>query len=129
MLRSLAGALASLESARRDAATRSKKILRALMQARRGVIVLGACNALSAKVAAELGSEAIYVTDAGFTNMWFSMPDQALMGLHDIADHTARIREAVEVPLIVDADIGSGNTINVPTRSRPQLMRAKTLNR
>nr|WP_295778285.1 isocitrate lyase/PEP mutase family protein [Rhodoferax sp.] len=91
----------------------SKIILRALVDARRGVIVPGAFNALSARVVADLGYEAIYVTGAGVTNMWFGMPDQAFMGLHEIADHTARIRDAVNVPLIVDADTGFGNALNV----------------
>lgn len=44
--------------------------------------------------------------------MWLGMPDQGFMGLHEIADHTARIRDAVEVPLIVDADTGFGNALN-----------------
>ena len=44
--------------------------------------------------------------------MTFALPDQAFMGLSDIADHTARIRDAVEVPLIVDADTGFGNALN-----------------
>jgi 2-methylisocitrate lyase-like PEP mutase family enzyme len=35
------------------------------------------------------------------------------MGLAEIADHTARIRDAVELPLIVDADTGFGNALNV----------------
>ena len=91
----------------------SKKTLRALVEARRGVVVPGAFNALSARVVADLGFEAIYVTGAGVTNMWFGMPDQAFMGLHEIADHTARIRDAVDVPLIVDADTGFGNALNV----------------
>lgn len=91
----------------------TRKTLRALAEARRGVIVPGAFNALSARVVADLGYEAIYVTGAGVTNMWFGMPDQAFMGLHEIADHTARIRDAVDVPLIVDADTGFGNALNV----------------
>ena len=86
--------------------------LKALASARRGVIVPGAFNALSARVVADLGYEAIYVTGAGVTNMWFGLPDQAFMGLTDIADHTARIRDAVELPLIVDADTGFGNALN-----------------
>ena len=91
--------------------TRQK--LKALVDARRGVIVPGAFNALSAKVIEDLGFEAIYVTGAGVTNMWFGMPDQGFMGLAEIADHTARIRDAVELPLIVDADTGFGNALNV----------------
>ena len=90
----------------------SKQKLKALADARRGVIVPGAFNAMSAKVIEDLGFEAIYITGAGVTNMWFGMPDQGFMGLTDIADHTARIRDTVEVPLLVDADTGFGNAVN-----------------
>ncbi|MEG0677013.1 MAG: isocitrate lyase/phosphoenolpyruvate mutase family protein [Comamonas sp.] len=90
----------------------SKQKLKALADARRGVIVPGAFNAMSARLIADLGFEAIYVTGAGVTNMWFGMPDQGFMGLTDIADHTARIRDAVDVPLLVDADTGFGNAVN-----------------
>lgn len=91
----------------------TRKTLKALAQARRGVLVPGAFNALSAKVIEDLGFEAIYITGAGVTNMWFGMPDQGFMGLAEMADHTARIRDAVELPLIVDADTGFGNALNV----------------
>ena len=86
--------------------------LRHLVQARRGVLVPGAFNALSARVVADMGFDAVYVTGAGVTNMWLGMPDQAFVGLSDMADHTARIRDAVELPLIVDADTGFGNALN-----------------
>lgn len=91
----------------------TRQQLKALVEARRGVIVPGAFNALSARVIEDLGYSAIYVTGAGVTNMWFGMPDQGFMGLAEIADHTARIRDAVSVPLIVDADTGFGNALNV----------------
>ncbi|HSV52823.1 MAG TPA: isocitrate lyase/PEP mutase family protein [Burkholderiaceae bacterium] len=91
----------------------TKKTLRALAEARRGLLVPGAFNALSARVIADLGFEAIYVTGAGVTNMSLGLPDQGFMGLAEIADHTARIRDAVELPLIVDADTGFGNALNV----------------
>lgn len=91
----------------------TRKTLKTLAEARRGVLVPGAFNALSAKVIEDLGFEAIYVTGAGVTNMWFGLPDQGFMGLAEIADHTARIRDAVNLPLIVDADTGFGNALNV----------------
>lgn len=91
----------------------TRKQLRSLVQARRGVLVPGAFNALSARVIEDLGFEAIYITGAGVTNMWFGLPDQGFMGLAEITDHTARIRDAVTLPLIVDADTGFGNALNV----------------
>lgn len=106
------GASASLGAARRESVSTRKK-LRALAEARRGLLVPGAFNALSARVIEDLGFEAIYVTGAGVTNMWFGMPDQGFMGLAEIAEHTARIRDAVALPLIVDADTGFGNALNV----------------
>jgi 2-methylisocitrate lyase-like PEP mutase family enzyme len=90
-----------------------KQQLKALVNARRGVLVPGAFNALSARVIEDLGFEALYITGAGVTNMWFGLPDQGFMGLHEMAEHTARIRDAVNVPLIVDADTGFGNALNV----------------
>jgi 2-methylisocitrate lyase-like PEP mutase family enzyme len=91
----------------------TRQQLRKLAEARRGVLVPGAFNALSAKLIEDLGFEALYITGAGVTNMWFGLPDQGFMGLHEIAEHTARIRDAVALPLIVDADTGFGNALNV----------------
>jgi 2-methylisocitrate lyase-like PEP mutase family enzyme len=91
----------------------TRQQLRKLAEARRGVLVPGAFNALSAKLIEDLGFEALYITGAGVTNMWYGLPDQGFMGLHEIAEHTARIRDAVALPLIVDADTGFGNALNV----------------
>ncbi len=91
----------------------TKQRLKDMVAARRGVLVPGAFNALSAKVIEDLGFEAIYVTGAGVTNMWLGLPDQGFIGLAEIADHTARIRDAVSLPLLVDADTGFGNALNV----------------
>lgn len=91
----------------------TKQQLKALLDARRGALVPGAFNALSAKVIEDLGFEAIYVTGAGVTNMALGLPDQGFMGLAEMAEHTARIRDAVSLPLLVDADTGFGNALNV----------------
>jgi 2-methylisocitrate lyase-like PEP mutase family enzyme len=95
------------------ATTNSRAALRRLVDARRGTLVPGAFNALSARVAADLGFEAIYVTGAGVTNMQLGLPDQGFMGLAEIAEATGRIRDAVDLPLLVDADTGFGNALNV----------------
>ena len=84
----------------------SKQAFKRLVQARQGVLVPGAFNALSARIVADMGFQAIYVTGAGVTNMWLGLPDQAFVGLHEITEHTTRIRDAVDLPLIVDAEIG-----------------------
>ncbi|MET0517362.1 MAG: isocitrate lyase/PEP mutase family protein [Burkholderiaceae bacterium] len=94
--------------------TPARKALRRLVDTRRGALLPGAFNALSARIAADLGFEALYITGAGLTNMQLGLPDQGFMGLAEIAEATGRIRDAVEaLPLIVDADTGFGNALNV----------------
>jgi 2-methylisocitrate lyase-like PEP mutase family enzyme len=83
-----------------------------MVDERRGLIVPGAFNAMSARVVAENGFRAVYVTGAGVTNMTMGIPDLSFIGLHEICEHTARIRDAVEIPVIVDADTGFGNPVN-----------------
>ena len=80
---------------------------------RRAVVVPGAANALSARIIEDLGFDAVYVTGAGVTNMYLGLPDMGFLSLTQLAEHTAAIREAVSLPLIVDADTGFGNALSV----------------
>lgn len=91
----------------------TKQTLREKVARRSGLIVAGAFNAMSARVVADQGFEAVYLTGAGLTNMHYGAPDLGIIGLRDVADATMRIREAVEdLPLIVDIDTGFGNAVN-----------------
>jgi 2-methylisocitrate lyase-like PEP mutase family enzyme len=79
-----------------------------------GALLLpGAANALAARVIADMGFEAVYLSGAGLTNTYLGMPDLGFVGLSEIAQHTATIRDAVDLPIIVDADTGFGNALNV----------------
>ena len=91
----------------------TRALLRSKVQARQGLLVPGAFNALSARVVADMGFEAVYLSGAGLTNMLYGLPDLAFIGLQDVAQATAAIRGAVDIPLIVDADTGFGNALNV----------------
>ena len=87
--------------------------LRTALAEKRGLLVPGAGNALAARVIESLGFEAVYLSGAGLTNNFYGMPDLGFVGLEDIARHTAALRDAIELPLIVDADTGFGNALNV----------------
>lgn len=87
--------------------------LRNLTAQRKALLLPGAANALTARVIEDLGFQAIYVTGAGVTNTFLGMPDIGLISLTELAAHVAAMREAVALPLIVDADTGFGNAINV----------------
>jgi 2-methylisocitrate lyase-like PEP mutase family enzyme len=89
------------------------KILRTKVLERRGLLVPGAANALAARVIEDLGFEVVYLSGAGLTNSLWGMPDLGFISLPELAQHAATIREAVNLPIIVDADTGFGNAVNV----------------
>ncbi|MEV4177948.1 isocitrate lyase/PEP mutase family protein [Nonomuraea sp. NPDC049709] len=87
--------------------------LRTLIGSGRLLVVPGAANALTARVIEDCGFESVYVTGAGLANTHLAVPDIGLLTFSELVAHVAAIREAVSVPLIVDADTGFGNPINV----------------
>lgn len=87
--------------------------LRAMLREEKGVILPGAPNALAARIIADLGFKAVYLTGAGLTNMHLGLPDLGFMDLRMVTDHVMAIRRVIDLPLIVDIDTGFGNAINV----------------
>jgi len=87
------------------------------------LLLVGAPNALTARVVEETGFEAVYLSGAGIANTFFGAPDIGLSGLAELRDHVAAVRDAVELPLVVDIDTGFGNALNV-RRTVRELARA-----
>lgn len=94
-------------------ASSRRQAFRQQVATRKALLMPGAFNAMSARVIEDLGFQALYLTGAGVTNMSFGLPDLGFIGLSDMAEHTARVRDAVDLPLLVDADTGFGNALNV----------------
>ena len=93
--------------------TKSTTTLKSLLAKRQGMTLPGAANGLFARVIEDLGYEAVYVTGAGVANMFLGAPDIGLTTLTEIANHVAAIADAVALPLLVDADTGFGNPVNM----------------
>lgn len=77
------------------------------------LILPGAPDALGARVIEALGFEAAYITGAGVTNARLGVPDLGLITLTELADTVEGVREAVAIPIVVDADTGFGGPLNV----------------
>jgi len=73
----------------------------------------GAFDALSALLVEQAGFEAVYLSGASIAYTQLGRPDLGLVSFDHVADVVARICERVEIPLIVDADTGFGNALNV----------------
>jgi 2-methylisocitrate lyase-like PEP mutase family enzyme len=87
--------------------------LRDLIHAEGGLVLPGVANALTARIAQDLGFSALYITGAGVTNTFLGLPDLGLLSLSEMAAHVRAITDAVELPVIVDADTGFGNAVSV----------------
>jgi 2-methylisocitrate lyase-like PEP mutase family enzyme len=80
---------------------------------RRPLLLPGVYDALSARLAEAAGFEAVYLTGAGLANSRFGVPDIGLVTADQLLDHVAAIADAVDARLVVDADTGFGNAVNV----------------
>lgn len=77
------------------------------------ILAPGAYDALSALLVEQAGFEAIYMSGASIAYTQLGQPDIGLLSLQQVADVAARVRDRVSIPLIVDADTGFGNALNV----------------
>jgi 2-methylisocitrate lyase-like PEP mutase family enzyme len=77
------------------------------------LILPGVANALAARVVADTGFAAAYVTGAGIANTFLGIPDNGLVTMTELTDHLAAIRQVFPHPLMVDADTGFGNALNM----------------
>jgi 2-methylisocitrate lyase-like PEP mutase family enzyme len=73
----------------------------------------GIYDALSAALAEAAGFEAAYLSGAQIAYTLLGRPDIGLVSMSEVADTMARIRERVALPVIIDADTGFGNAMNV----------------
>jgi 2-methylisocitrate lyase-like PEP mutase family enzyme len=87
--------------------------LRPLVDSGRTLVLPGAANALTARIVEDIGFEAVYVTGAGLTNTLLGSPDIGLLSLPELVSQVIAIRNAVDIPIVVDADTGFGNAVNV----------------
>jgi 2-methylisocitrate lyase-like PEP mutase family enzyme len=78
-----------------------------------GLLMAGAGNALAARCIEAAGFRSMLVSGAAIANSYLGMPDIGLVSVTELAAHVAAIREAVNIPILADADTGFGNAINV----------------
>jgi 2-methylisocitrate lyase-like PEP mutase family enzyme len=73
----------------------------------------GVYDPLTAAMAEEAGFEAAYLSGAQIAYTSLGAPDLGIVSMTEVANVISRIRERTAIPLIVDADTGFGNALNV----------------
>lgn len=76
-------------------------------------LVPGAFNALTARLIERAGFQAAYLSGAAFSAGTLALPDIGLFTLSELTSETTRITRRTALPLIVDADVGFGEAVNV----------------
>ena len=87
--------------------------LRARLSRKPIVVAPGVYDAFTALVATQAGFQTLYVSGAAIAYSKFARPDIGLTGMSEVAETIALIRDRVGAHLIVDADTGYGNALNV----------------
>ena len=87
------------------------------------LIMPGVYDALSAKIAGRAGFEVIFITGFSLSATLLGEPDFGLLTQTEVVSAAQRICSVVDTPVIVDADTGYGNAINV-MRTVQELIRA-----
>jgi methylisocitrate lyase len=93
---------------------KSRQSLREQLENKNKIMVLpGVFDALSARIAEQVGFEAMFQTGYGSSAALLGMPDFGFLNASETVDNARRIIRAVSVPVLVDADTGYGNPLNV----------------
>jgi 2-methylisocitrate lyase-like PEP mutase family enzyme len=87
--------------------------LRARLSAKPIVVAPGVYDAFTALVATQAGFETLYVSGAAIAYTKLGRPDIGLVSMSEVAETIALIRDRIDAHLIVDADTGYGNALNV----------------
>src|SRR5215467_13013006 len=77
------------------------------------VVAPGVYDAFTALIAAEAGFATLYVSGAAIAYARLGRPDIGLVAMNEVAETVRLIRDRVDADLIVDADTGYGNALNV----------------
>ncbi len=89
------------------------KHLESLLSRPEIVVAPGVYDALGAMLVAEAGFETAYLSGASIAYARFGKPDLGLLSLDDVAAALSAMSTRVDLPIIVDADTGYGNALNV----------------
>jgi methylisocitrate lyase len=77
------------------------------------IMIPGAFNALTAKLAEQLGFQAVYLSGGALSAGWAGVPDIGLLSLTEFAEQAAVLARATTLPVLCDADTGFGEAVNV----------------
>jgi len=95
-----------------DLGMKYSSLLRQMLSERKALPVPGAHDVISAKLAEKAGFRALQVSGFGLSATLLGLPDMAFLSFSEVLEFTRHIIDAVNIPVMADADTGYGNAIN-----------------
>ena len=89
------------------------KKFREVLQNNKQLIIPGAINAYSAKLAEKAGHKAVYLSGSGVAAASYGLPDLGVTSMEDVLIDAKRITNATSMPLLVDVDTGWGDSKSI----------------
>ena len=89
------------------------KKFREVLQNNEQLIIPGAINAYSAKLAEKAGHKAVYLSGSGVAAASYGLPDLGVTSMEDVLIDAKRITNATSLPLLVDVDTGWGDSKSI----------------
>ena len=96
-----------------DAVAAKRRRLREMLGRKRLTVMPGGFSPLYAKLAEQAGFECFFLAGSQLSAFLYGLPDNGLVGLRDLVDHARHMAARCDIPILIDADTGYGNAVNV----------------
>ncbi|MDX1483722.1 MAG: isocitrate lyase/PEP mutase family protein [Alphaproteobacteria bacterium] len=96
-----------------EAVRRKRLKFREILGRKTMTVMPGGFGPVYARVAQAAGFECFFVAGSQVSGHLLGVPDSGIMGLRDIADHARHVAAQSDIPILLDADTGFGNVVNV----------------
>lgn len=91
----------------------TRRKFRGLLKRKKLTVMPGGFSPLYARLAQEAGFECFFLPGSQLAHFLYGVPDNGIIGLRDLVDHARHMAAHCDIPILVDADTGYGNAVNV----------------
>lgn len=93
---------------------REKRLrFREILNTKKLSVMPGGYSPVDARLAELAGFDSFFVAGSQMSAFLLGVPDNGILGLRDIVDHSRHVASRTDIPIFLDADTGFGNAVNV----------------
>jgi 2-methylisocitrate lyase-like PEP mutase family enzyme len=96
-----------------DAVRHKRQLFRKVLKRKKLTIMPGGFSPLYVRLAQQAGFECFFLAGSQLSAFLYGVPDNGIIGLRELTDHARQMALRTDIPIMVDADTGFGNAVNV----------------